>query len=131
MDPERITGALDAAFAWFLRSGIQNREVGAKACGGVHSYQDFHPASPIKARNIFDDVRFPPLTITGRELVGLALAGYVAVAGHPTLGTIYRRSCDSKASSLNLVDYQVMITKLKTVEQAKSFFQKAGFRIAA
>jgi hypothetical protein len=97
-------------------------------CGGAHGSQDFHPASPINARNIFSQQNI--LTITGRELVGLVLAGYVAVSGHASLGTVYRPSTNKNVEKLNLIDYQVTISALKTVEAAQSFFRSNGFLIA-
>ena len=97
-------------------------------CGGAHACQEFHPASPVNARNIFSQQHI--LTITGRELVGLALAGYIATSGHASLGTIYRPSINKKVDDLNLVDYQVTIAGLKTVEDAKAFFANRGIAIA-
>lgn len=95
---------------------------------GVHSYQPFYPASPVISANIFHNNYV--LTITGRELVGLALAGYKQnKTGYDALGTIYECGTRSVADKLSLVDYQVEIAKLKSVSDAKNFFEKAGFVI--
>lgn len=96
-------------------------------CAGVHSCQEFHPASPVNARNIFSQQHI--LTITGRELIGLALAGYVAVSKHASLGTVYRPSVKNKVDAVNLVDYQVTIASLKTVQAAQTFFAQKGLQI--
>lgn len=96
-------------------------------CAGAHALQEFHPASPVNARNIFSQQHI--LTITGRELVGLALAGYIPVSGHESLGTIYRPSITHKVDDLNLVDYQVTIADLKSVDHAQEFLRRKGFDI--
>jgi hypothetical protein len=95
---------------------------------GVHAYQPFYPASPVISANIFHN-NFV-LTITGRELVGLALAGYKQhKTAYDSIGTIYEPGARSAADKANLVDYQVAISKLKSVADAKSFFEKAGIVI--
>ena len=93
-------------------------------CAGVHSLQQFHPASPLTHNNIYSKKHI--LTITGRELVGLVMAGYVPVSGHRDLGTVWRPSITKKVDDLNLVNYQVTIASLKTEADAKSFFASRG-----
>jgi len=95
--------------------------------GGAHGHQQFHPASSINYKNIFHNTFI--LTITGRELFGLALAGYKEAMGHKTLGKIYVPSSKSKADALDLVTYQVELTKMTSLPIAQEFFLKAGFEI--
>jgi hypothetical protein len=52
------------------------------------------------------------------------------VSGHAALGTVYRPSINKKVDKLNLVDYQVTISQLKTIESAESFLRKHGISIA-
>jgi hypothetical protein len=98
---------------------------------GVNSLQEFYPASLVNEKNIIDNRFIPPLTIMGRELAGLALAGYQEASGHPALGKAYVPSPgkEGKAKSLSLVDYDNGLSPLKTVGDAKAFFKKAGFEI--
>lgn len=96
-------------------------------CAGVHALHEFHPASPLNSRNIFHQ-NFV-LTITGRELVGLALAGYVPVAGHASLGTIFRPSITQKVEDFNLVIYLETVLSLKTVADAKNFLINKGINV--
>lgn len=42
--------------------------------GGINSLAEFHPASPLTFKNVLDETYV--VTVTGRELIGLALAGY-------------------------------------------------------
>ena len=96
--------------------------------GGVHSFQPFYPASPVISANILHN-RFA-VTITGRELVGLALAGYKEYnTGYDALGTIYECKNRSIAMKLTLIDYQVKLSELKTDADAKNFLQSAGFSV--
>lgn len=95
--------------------------------GGVHGHQEFHPASPINFRNIYHNTFI--LTITGRELFGLALAGYVEREGHKAMGRLYAPSSKQKADALDLITYQSELAKMKTVEGAKAFFEKAKFEV--
>lgn len=95
---------------------------------GVHSYQDFHPTSPIITANIFHNNFI--LTITGRELYGMALAGYTEYnSGSEALGKVYTCTDRRKADGANLVDYQVELSKLKSVDEAKRFFVEKGFSV--
>lgn len=96
---------------------------------GVNSLQDFYPASLVDEKNIIDNRFIPPLTIMGRELVGLTLAGYQEASGHPALGKAYVHGNRKKAEDLSLVDYDEGVSQLKNVGDAKAFFKKAGFVI--
>lgn len=95
---------------------------------GIHSFQPFYPASPVISANIFHNNFI--FTITGRELLGLALAGYEQHnTGYDALGTIYECKDRAKAAKANFVDYQMALASIKSVADAKSFFEKTGFKI--
>jgi hypothetical protein len=96
---------------------------------GVNSLQEFYPASPVNEKNIIDSPFIPPLTIMGRELVGLALAGYQEASGHPALGKAYVPGNRKKAEDVSLVDYDKGVSQLKNVDNTKAFFKNAGFVI--
>jgi hypothetical protein len=93
----------------------------------VNSLQEFYPASLVTEANILHDKH--TLTIMGRELVGLALAGYSEQSGHKALGKIYVHGDKEKAAFLSLPDYQAGLSKLTSVPNAKAFFEKARFVI--
>jgi hypothetical protein len=95
--------------------------------GGVHGLQPFHPASPINFRNVFHNQFF--LTITGRELLGLALAGYKEVPGNKSVGGAYVPDNKSAAKDLTLLTYQTELSKITSLDAAQKFFEKAGYTI--
>lgn len=96
-------------------------------CAGIHGLHEFHPASPLNSANIFDK-QFT-LSVTGRELVGLAIAGYVPLEGHKALGRIYRPSITKNAEDFNLMAYREQIKKIESIDHAKRFFKDKGFNI--
>lgn len=93
-------------------------------CGGVHGRQPFHAASPLIDNNIFDP-RFL-LTVTGREMVGLALAGYRKAMGHPKLGTVFQPTQTAKTEGLTIATYKAKVDELNTRELARAFLTKSG-----
>lgn len=75
--------------------------------GGIHKYLPFYAASELKAINMFVISSGSPrkntiLNITGRELLGLLLAGYRPESKHPTLGTVMVCRDKHLAKSLTL-----------------------------
>ena len=77
----------------------------AWVCGGVHSGQEFHCASDPGANdNVFDAKHM--VTVTGRELIGLAIAGYQRARGvSPKFGAVYV-STNKDYGLLDLVSYK-------------------------
>lgn len=94
---------------------------------GVHSYLPFYSASVIARGNIYDNEYF--LTITGRELLGLACYGYQQVHGHDSLGVAYQCTNRAKADSGTLVDYQAVVGEIKSMQDAAAIFRNAGFTL--
>lgn len=93
--------------------------------GGVNGLQDFYSASPILKDNVLDKRYI--LSITGRELFGLAIFGYRMVKTAYGIG--FTPGSDKLATNANLVDYQAAIAQLKKVGDAKKVFDKAGFKM--
>ena len=78
-------------------------------CGGVHSLQPFHSASILNDENVFSTDEHI-VTVTGRELVGLALAGYKR---HNTqFEPIFARTITTKCDDLTLVMYKAKLDEL-------------------
>lgn len=95
--------------------------------GAVHSQLAFYPASPVSRANIFDDKHV--LSITGRELFGLAIFGYrQVIPEHAALGTAFVVSDPRKSQSATLVGYQQAMNDV-THGAATKAFNEAGFRI--
>jgi hypothetical protein len=96
--------------------------------GAVHSHLPFYPASAVSRANIFDDKYI--LSITGRELFGLALFGYrQVVSAYESLGSAFEVSDVKKANGATLQAYQKAMGEL-TKEKALTAFNDAGFTIA-
>lgn len=95
--------------------------------GAVHSHLPFYPASAVSRANIFEQKHV--LSITGRELFGLALFGYrQVISEYEALGTAFLPSSITKADQATLVKYQTAMENL-TLDGAKQAFKDAGFRI--
>jgi hypothetical protein len=93
--------------------------------GGIHSELAFYSCSPLKSFNLVDHEYV--LTITGRELLGLALAGYVEESGHADMGVAFTCDDKAKAQALTLPDIQLAVADMKTPMDAMSVFANAGF----
>jgi hypothetical protein len=85
--------------------------------GGVNGLQEFHPASPLTWKNILDDTHIT--TVTGRELVGLALAGYQQK--QLAIGTVFVPGDTKRAEDLSLVAYDDEVSKLKKQAEVMHF----------
>ena len=95
--------------------------------GGTHSYLPFYAASPVSVANVYSAQHI--LSITGRELVGLALCGYKEVGAHADLGKAYICQDKAKADSVTLLSYLEKVVSLKKRSDAEDFFASAGFNI--
>ena len=95
--------------------------------GGVHSRLPFYAASVISKANMLD--RQYSLSITGRELLGLALFGYTQVHNHKALGVAYICDDSGKASGATLVEYQAALGSIKSYGDAAKFFKKAKYTL--
>ena len=79
--------------------------------GGVNRGLAFYAASTLNFENTFlnpHDHRDNRLGITGRELLGLIMAGYKAV-NHPSLGTVMQCRDYEQAREFSLKDYAAAI----------------------
>lgn len=95
--------------------------------GGVHSQLPFYAASVINKENMLDK-RYA-LSITGRELLGLAFFGYRQIHNHKALGVAYVCADSDKARGATLTDYQAEVGGIKSYGDAKAYFKKAGFTL--
>jgi hypothetical protein len=93
--------------------------------GGINGKNDFYAASPIVKKNVID--KDYVLSITGRELLGLAMFGYRMVSTTHGLGFI--PGDNTAAENANLVDYQALVASLKKASQAEAFFKSKGYKL--
>jgi hypothetical protein len=93
--------------------------------GGVNGKNEFYAASPVIKQNMID--KDYVLSITGRELFGLALFGYRMISTTHGIGFVPGDA--TVAENANLVDYQVGIAGLKKASQAEAFFKNKGFKL--
>lgn len=95
--------------------------------GGVHSHLPFYAASMLARINVYHTKYV--LTITGRELLGLALYGYKQTSRHAALGHAFVCDDTKKADAASLVDYQAAVGETTTMQAAAQIFAQAGFTI--
>lgn len=94
----------------------------------VHARKRFDPISPLEATYVFDD-KFG-VSVFGRELVGLVLAGYIfKPSGDKGMFVPTHNSSEGCGSRLTLVQYVSTVNSLKGKEAYKSFFQHAGINV--
>jgi hypothetical protein len=95
----------------------------------VHARKHFIPISPLAAGYVFSD-EFG-VSVFGRELLGLALSGYISkpVNGKGTFVPTHNAS-NAASSKLTLNDYVAKANGLKGKEAYKAFFHQSGFHVA-
>lgn len=72
---------------------------------GLHSRNPFYLASGRTAENVKGTNPDFPMTVTGRELIGITSSGYEVVAGHPALGEVARPINKDAAKNATLRTY--------------------------
>jgi hypothetical protein len=73
--------------------------------GGLHSTNPFYLASGRTSENVKGTNPAYPMTVTGRELIGITSSGYEIVSGHPALGEAARPVNIAAARSASLITY--------------------------
>jgi len=86
--------------------------------GGVHAYLPFYSASKLTKANLFrSEGASTVLGITGREFLGLLLAGYTVEKGHDALGIVM--VCNNKEQADRL-DFSLYEQTVQLIESQKS-----------
>lgn len=100
----------------------------AWVCGGVHNGLEFHCASDLEDHNnIFDEKWM--VTVTGRELIGLAIAGYTRVrSANTAFGSVYRPT-NKDYSILDLASYKKQMDALDNDQVKAKYFLKKNAMI--
>ena len=80
--------------------------------GGVHGYQAFCTASPLNKYNVFLEPQKSVLSMAGRELLGLILAGY-KLHQNATFGEVLVCHSALLADNLDLIQYQRAVANIE------------------
>ncbi|QPI85317.1 hypothetical protein I3V23_12345 [Rhodobacterales bacterium HKCCA1288] len=94
-------------------------------CGAVHGLKEFHCASDLSPENVFDE-KFG-LTVTGRELVGLHIAGFIrqqTIQKDGSLYVVFKNGVTANPTKLTLAAYSSMVAQLDTKDKAEHFMRK-------
>lgn len=94
-------------------------------CGAVHGLKEFHCASDLSPENILDDDF--GLTVTGRELVGLHIAGFVCqqtILKDGDRYIMFRSGVTSSAAKLTLASYSGAVAQLNSKDKAEKFMKE-------
>ena len=73
--------------------------------GGLHSTNPIYLASGRTSENVKGTNPAYPMSVTGRELIGITSFGYEIVSGHPSLGEVARPVNQEAARSASLITY--------------------------
>ncbi len=82
--------------------------------GGLHSTNPIYLASGRTEANVQGTNPEFPMTVTGRELIGITSHGYEIGAGHPSLGEVARPVDKDAARSASLITYAEALQKAVT-----------------
>ena len=94
----------------------------------VHARKRFEPISPLQDSYVFDDTF--GVSVFGRELLGLALAGYIFKSVEKKgMFVPSHNISEGCGSRLTLVKYVSMVNSLKDKEACKCFLQRSGFAV--
>jgi hypothetical protein len=90
--------------------------------GGIHARTEFHFASPLRWSNLWNaaDGR---MTITARELIGIAAFGYTIRRPVPQLEAVAQCVDDHKAAAASLPAYKTEVQKLQAIEDFRQFYE--------
>ena len=90
--------------------------------GGIHARTEFHFASPLNWTNLWDAVD-NRMTITARELTGIAAFGYTIRRPVPQLEAVAQCIDDPKATAATLPAYKNEVQKLRTPDAFRKFYE--------
>jgi hypothetical protein len=90
--------------------------------GGIHARTEFHFASPLRWTNLWD-VAGGRMTITARELTGIAAFGYTIRRPVPQLEAVAQCVDGQKAAAASLPSYKEAVQKLRTPEAFRKFYE--------
>ena len=94
-------------------------------CGAVHGLKEFHCASDLSPKNVFDE-KFG-LTVTGRELVGLHIAGFIrqqTILKDGSRYVVFKSGVTANATQLTLAAYSSTVAELNTEAKAEKFMNE-------
>jgi hypothetical protein len=90
--------------------------------GGIHARTEFHFASPLRWTNLWDAAG-GRMTITARELTGIAAFGYAIRRPVPQLEAVAQCVDEKKAAAASLPAYKTEVQKLRTSGAFRKFYE--------
>jgi len=90
--------------------------------GGVHASTEFHFASPLRWKNLWN-VRSSRMTVTAREVIGITAFGYRISRPIPKLEAVARCTDEKEAAAASLQAYKKEVLKYQTIESFEKFFK--------
>jgi len=90
--------------------------------GGIHARTEFHFASPLRWTNLWDAAG-GRMTITARELTGIAAFGYTIRRPVPQLEAVAQCVDDHKAAAASLPAYKNEVQTLQAIEAFRQFYE--------
>lgn len=95
---------------------------------GIHALKEFQSASPVNSINIFGVDPNHPVTVTGRELLGLALFGY-SDRSADKFSRGYACTDTFKAENATLIKYKSEMDQIQTPGQAQKTLADNGISV--
>lgn len=91
--------------------------------GGIHAQTEFHFASPLRWENLWDEDA-SRMTVTGREVVGIAASGYKLDRPVEGMEAIAQCVDPKKAAMLSLKSYKEAITSCEIYQDFETFYSR-------
>jgi hypothetical protein len=90
--------------------------------GGIHAKTEYHFASPLSWKNLWDD-GVDRLTVTAREVIGITAHGYEISRPHPNLEAVATWVDEQRVLSASLITYKNHVQKCSNKNAFLKFFK--------
>ena len=91
--------------------------------GGIHAQTEFHFASPLRHENMWDS-GVDRMTVTGREVLGIATAGYKIERPIEWMEAIALCKDPEKMRGFSLVSYKKAVESCSSIQGFERFYSK-------
>jgi hypothetical protein len=90
--------------------------------GGVHAQTEFHFASPLSWKNLWDE-KSGRMTVTAREAIGITVHGYQIQRPQPKLEAVAVCADKQRAQAASLLSYREQVQTAVSRLGLESFLQ--------
>ena len=90
--------------------------------GGIHAKTEFHFASPLSWRNLWDEA-MERLTVTAREVIGITAHGYKLSRPNRKLEAVARCIDEEKVARASLITHKNQVQSYLTCDALLKFFK--------